>query len=976
MPIDIVVTAARAAQARGYQALLEDRERRGELPHGGRWHVVTDPHGRRAGSGTATALAIDAVLGSRRSTSPSSFQGRRILIIHSGGDSRRLPAFAALGKAFAPLPRPRADGSPATIFDLVLADLLALDAGAEGGVLVASGDAVVGAGAESIDLSGEGVVGIAQEGSIERGSRHGVYVAGPRDTVRDFLQKPSPARAKAAGAVGPRGTLLIDTGIVRFAPRAAASLMQAFGAGRRGGLLDRAKRGVLRPLDLYEHVMTALVPGLSTAGYLRRLGLDADDRDRAPLDELRITLGRVGFSLRRSSTEGFLHLGTTRECLDLLLRDRATCRRYGLEPPEGRVRRLGEFGSTVSVAARARGAVVSGSLRAHLDLGGDNLVHGLPPRTRLALRRGFGCVALPVGRREWATILFHVDDDAKSRLVDSPRFAGTRFDRLLERARLPVSTVGGRETATLWEARLWRVTRRPEVERWMMDLEAPTAAERSAKRYAIAELLERVDHRRVVALEREIAVERIRADPAGALRSHDRLGAELIAALADRAPARRAISRGLLSAANGAVAGDPLAAARLFATAGRLSSGASRLALRAKALAAVGDAVAEEVAGAREASSSVRAAIRPDETVWASAPARIDLAGGWSDTPPICHERGGAVVNLAIDLDSRPPVNAIAKLAERPWITIHSVDLGESRTIRTSAELFDHRDPRDWTALAKAALRLSGIAPPSPTTRLDRWMDRFGGGLSLSMLAAVPKGSGLGTSSILGATVLACLDRVVGRRATSAELVSRTSLLEQMIATRGGWQDQIGGIEAGLKIARSEPGTTQRPRVEAIALTPSFARELRERSVLCYTGRRRMARDILERVVERYLARDRGVVELVDRLKAGAERLAIAAEASDVLGFAREVGRYWAMKTELDPLSITPEILAMARAFDREALTWTLPGAGGGGFLLFIAKDRRAAARIERAFRERPMHPLARVVEWSIAEHGLRLGSV
>ena len=34
------------------------------------------------------------------------------------------------------------------------------------------------------------------------------------------------------------------------------------------------------------------------------------------------------------------------------------------------------------------------------------------------------------------------------------------------------------------------------------------------------------------------------------------------------------------------------------------------------------------------------AAILHDQAVWVTAPARVDMAGGWSDTPPICWERG------------------------------------------------------------------------------------------------------------------------------------------------------------------------------------------------------------------------------------------------------------------------------------------------------------------------------------------------
>jgi fucokinase len=979
--IDIVVTAARDAQARAYGACLAERQRRQALPAGSRWHVVTDPGGRRAGSGTATALAIRTVLGSSRLPRLADLRHRRIVIIHSGGDSKRLPAFAALGKAFAPLPTGCAVRGDTTVFDCVLADLLALPDSDEGGVFVASGDAVVGAGGESIDCSGTGVVGIAQRGSVERGSRHGVYVVGSgsrgrsnRVPVRDFLQKPSAERARAAGAIRADGTLLVDTGIVRFSPDATIALMAAFRPiGRGRGLIEAVAAGKVRPIDLYEHVLTGLVPGLRRAEFLRRLRIADTDPDAGQLDRLREALGDVGFSVRESVTDGFLHLGSTREYLDLLLRDRATSLRYGLSPPGPALRQVASHACRVELARGKRSAVV-GCLKATLGLGGDNLAVAVPASAGpVALPRGFGCVALPIDRHAWAAVLFHVDDDAKGHLDERLRWAGTTFGAWCRRTGAVVApdlrTLPHGALPTMWEAKLWRVGKRPLIERWMFGGERPSGEALRAKRHSIAELLERVDPDRLLALDRTIRRERFLADPASALFGDDKLGAHHVAALAERgrlSVLRQALLRPMKGTA-------PLGKARCLAVAGRLSGAADARRLRRQALAAVGEAIAEEIELPKEL---VPAAIRPDETVWTSAPARIDLAGGWSDTPPICYERGGSVVNLAVDLDNHPPVNAIAKLADEPVITIHSVDLGEGRTIRSSAELFAHSDPRDWSALAKAALRVAGIAPPAPSVPLARWLKRFGGGLSLSMLAAVPKGSGLGTSSILGATVLACLDRVVGRNVSTDELIARTSLLEQMIATRGGWQDQVGGIVPGLKITRSQPGARQRPVIESVEMPVEFKRELLARTVLCYTGRRRMARDILERVVERYLVRDPGVLEVVDRLKEGAERLGIAAGCGDIDRFAHEVSSYWRLKTTLDPLAMTAEIAAMADGVRRETLAWTLPGAGGGGFLFFIARDAKCAERIRAHFRTRPPHPLARVVEWSIAERGLRSGSV
>jgi hypothetical protein len=68
---------------------------------------------------------------------------------------------------------------------------------------------------------------------------------------------------------------------------------------------------------------------------------------------------------------------------------------------------------------------------------------------------------------------------------------------------------------------------------------------------------------------------------------------------------------------------------------------------------------------ASASASAVSAAERgpaPGRWVHACAPVRFDLAGGWSDTPPISYERGGAVVNVALTIEGQCPVGASARL--------------------------------------------------------------------------------------------------------------------------------------------------------------------------------------------------------------------------------------------------------------------------------------------------------------------------
>ncbi len=65
---------------------------------------------------------------------------------------------------------------------------------------------------------------------------------------------------------------------------------------------------------------------------------------------------------------------------------------------------------------------------------------------------------------------------------------------------------------------------------------------------------------------------------------------------------------------------------------------------------------------------SVPAAPVVSRWVTAECPARLDLAGGWSDTPPICYEHGGAVCNVAIRVNGFRPIGARVRLLERPGI--------------------------------------------------------------------------------------------------------------------------------------------------------------------------------------------------------------------------------------------------------------------------------------------------------------------
>ena len=146
---------------------------------------------------------------------------------------------------------------------------------------------------------------------------------------------------------------------------------------------------------------------------------------------------------------------------------------------------------------------------------------------------------------------------------------------------------------------------------------------------------------------------------------------------------------------------------------------------------------------------------------------------------------------------------------------------------------------------------------PASGGNLEDVLGRLGGGIWMDTeVTGVPKGSGLGTSSILAAACVKALTQFLGIEATEEELYSTVLCMEQIMSTGGGWQDQVGGVTDGIKYITSRPGLRQEIQVQHIKLDEQTASELNERFALIYTRQRRLARNLLRDVVGRYIGNE------------------------------------------------------------------------------------------------------------------------
>lgn len=362
-----------------------------------------------------------------------------------------------------------------------------------------------------------------------------------------------------------------------------------------------------------------------------------------------------------------------------------------------------------------------------------------------------------------------------------------------------------------------------------------------------------------------------------------------------------------------------------------------------------------------------------DQIVWARSPVRLDIAGGWTDTPPFCILNGGRVVNMAVELNGQPPIQVYITPSERMEIRLKSIDLGQELIITRYSELEDYSRVGSGFTIAKAALMLSGFHPAhgAPFSSLKDQLNNFGSGFDISFLAAIPKGSGLGTSSILAATLLGALSEYCGLKSDHITLGTKTLVLEQMLTTGGGWQDQYGGLLPGIKLIETTAGFSQAPEVRWLPEHMLRKEEYSSCMMLYYTGVTRVAKKILGEIVRKMFLNNGETLAVLKDIKYNASRIAEAIRKNSWGEFNRCVEQSWVLNQQLDKGTNPPSIQNIIDPVNDYLLSKKLLGAGGGGYILLIAKDHDAAGRVKTIFNADPPNSRGRFVDLKLSETGL-----
>ncbi len=327
----------------------------------------------------------------------------------------------------------------------------------------------------------------------------------------------------------------------------------------------------------------------------------------------------------------------------------------------------------------------------------------------------------------------------------------------------------------------------------------------------------------------------------------------------------------------------------------------------------------------------------------ASAPARIDLAGGTIDIWPLYlfHE-GASTLNAAISLRAHVTIDRLAD--DESAIELRSVDT--ERQQRAA----------DWSALdGSGALPLLALA-----ARYYRVA-----GVSIVTRGEAPAGAGVAGSSALAIALCGALAALTRQPVEPEPLQQIAMDIEcQTIRVPTGVQDYRPAMYGGIAAIDLAVDGVHRTALDVDPL------ELERRIVLAYTGAPRNSGTNNWEITKRHIDGDREIFDCFERIRDTAVAMRTALVRGDWDAVGRHLADEWENRKRLAPGVTTPTIDdLMTRAARAGAQAAKVCGAGGGGCLFCFGapsdRDRIAQALAAGG---------ARVLDWRIEREGLRIG--
>lgn len=292
-------------------------------------------------------------------------------------------------------------------------------------------------------------------------------------------------------------------------------------------------------------------------------------------------------------------------------------------------------------------------------------------------------------------------------------------------------------------------------------------------------------------------------------------------------------------------------------------------------------------------------------------PLRISLGGGGTDLPSYSRRFGGFVLSAAITKYVYITVN-------KSFLPGYLLKYSETECAETLAEI---RHP-----LIREALGMHDVPTP----------------LEVVSVADVPAGTGLGSSGTFLVGLMHAL-HAYKREPVCAEELAREAIEVEMtrLAEPVGKQDQYIAAYGGLLC--QEHGMDGEVSVTPLQMTEAEMHELRDSLMLFFVGYTRNASELLADQRARSLNGDAAMLDGLHFTKELGREIKSVLESGRIMEFGPLMDAHWRRKRERSKGMTSrriDELYALATEYGG-ATGGKLVGAGGSGFLLFQAKDRR-----------------------------------
>ena len=908
----IALTASNELQKKSFEVQIERRQKLGLLPTKTKFIVIPDKDGKRVGSGGATLSVIKYIKEENKTLS-----NLKILVIHSGGDSKRIPQYSAIGKLFSPIPRelPIDNGKfilrNSTLFDELIISMHEICQKINEGMLILSGDVLLVFDLEKGDFNGEQGGCLAFKEKPETGQNFGVYISNNEGYVEKCLQKKLLEILKKDGAIDENGMINIDTGAVFFNKEILDNLYSMVDTDEK---YEKTVNDTVR-LSLYADFLYPFALKSTLENFY-------EEKPEGEMNDELLKARKIvweklhNFNLKIFEFDNakFIHIGNTYEVLDMENLNYEKYRFLNWEKNTGCsfiFDKMSGYNSLINKNSKigTNCYIENSEIQENANIG-NNCIVSFMKITDEKIPDNVVVHGIKLLNGNYVVRIYGVNDNPKENYLFS-------------------IDIG----EPLWSAKIYKEekTLKTALESSLnlyKEIQSTHSIKKSNDLLSLADGFNKADPYSIINWENELT-EIIKMEKILNLINEKKpatLAPEILNSDFLTEKQKKWLDEKIKNS-------DFSTIIRLYLYIGTAlgeENGEEYMKLCFKEIQL--RITKESLSGNIQYHDNYK--IQKNK-VQVNLPLRVNLGGGWSDTPPYCNENGGTVINMAVLLNGEMPVEVIIEKIDNLKIIIESIDIKAYKEFDNIADLQDVGDPKDHFGISKTALIILGIIPQNDGNLIEI-LKRLGSGFKITTnVKDVPTGNGLGTSSILSAAVVKCLYEFLGIKFNDSDVYQSVLLMEQLMNTGGGWQDQVGGATNGVKLITSEKGLCQKLNVEHLNVD---LKKFNERFCLIYSGEARLAQNILRQVLGRYLGNAPEMLHVLNEIKVVAVKMKECLIKGDFDEFAKLYDSHYGLSLKIYAGSQNENIKNIFEILNDLIDSRMVCGAGGGGFIAVMLK--------------------------------------